>query len=732
MSSDFNDQGSKYWVFQCNPKIYDLAGALKAGVVGGWQVNQHKKDIHQGDKVIIWVTGAEGGCYALGTVTSEVMPLKEDIREAPFYTQPPEEVDKDGVTLSIDRALWENPIWKDDVVGKQGFNDFPGGGRGTNFAATEVHYRNMLEIAEGKAAMQIWKVSHGGDDFKKEEREACLENRIVVVHNKTGRGQGENFTRNMRIGDLVYLCHGNDDGIQVFARITSPATPYERDENWRQRSFETLFTCIKPGVKYQGVTKGWTPNYNSTCMSVPESELLMFESEILKPFFGKTLADIGKATVSTSARPEISLPSKNVILYGPPGTGKTYALRNKYMDCFTERVATQTKEQFADSLVADLAWWQVIVVVMLELKTCKVKDMLEHPLMKARIRRANNHHTRAAIWAHLQMHTKTGCEEVNYTKRFDPLLFTKNASAVWSIDESLAKDEVPDLVIILDQYRNFRPDQSAAIKRYEFTTFHQSYSYEDFVEGIKPMMSEAGDDSLAYEIKDGIFKTMVARALADPTHDYALIIDEISRGNVASIFGELITLIEDDKRKGASNELSARLPYSREEFVVPGNLYIIGAMNTADRSVEALDTALRRRFTFVATPPQPECIEQPPKLNVDLQQMLMTINTRVEKLKDKDHCIGHSYFMGIAQKNDSLAELKHAFATKIIPLLEEYFYGDPAKIGMVLGEKFVSLKDDNVGWAKGDWGMDEYEDRPLYTVQDPTNLTEEDFRSIYE
>jgi 5-methylcytosine-specific restriction endonuclease McrBC GTP-binding regulatory subunit McrB len=402
------------------------------------------------------------------------------------------------------------------------------------------------------------------------------------------------------------------------------------------------------------------------------------------------------------------------------------------MERFAERAAALTQDEFATNLVADMTWWQVIAMVMLELKASKVSGILDHPLMRARIRQASNRNPRAAIWAHLQMHTKKECEEVRYDKRYEPLLFSKDAKSVWSIDDKLATDEVPDLIESLRKYRDFKPGQGVEIKRYDFTTFHQSYSYEDFVEGIKPIMSEEVEETVAYEIKPGIFKTMVQRALADPDHNYALLIDEISRGNVANIFGELITLIEDDKRKGAGNELTARLPYSRDEFVVPKNLYIMGAMNTADRSVESLDTALRRRFTFIALPPRPDLIEQPASLHVDLRKLLTVINARIERLLDKDHCIGHSYFMGIAAAANSLAELRHVFATKILPLMEEYFYGDPAKIGMVLGEAFVSRKSDATDWAKGDWGLDEFEERHVYNLRDALTASEEDFRAVYE
>lgn len=190
----------------------------------------------------------------------------------------------------------------------------------------------------------------------------------------------------------------------------------------------------------------------------------------------------------------------------------------------------------------------------------------------------------------------------------------------------------------------------------------------------------------------------------DEQKKYVLIIDEINRGNVSSIFGELITLIEKDKRAGCDEELEVTLPYSKEPFKVPSNVYLIGTMNTADRSIEALDTALRRRFSFKEFPPKPSLIKTEgasSKENgivngVDLEILLNTINTRIEKLIDKDHRIGHSYFL----KVDSKEKLVHAFKNEIIPLLEEYFFGDYGKIGLVLGSSFVEKVNHDFSFAE--------------------------------
>ena len=213
---------------------------------------------------------------------------------------------------------------------------------------------------------------------------------------------------------------------------------------------------------------------------------------------------------------------------------------------------------------------------------------------------------------------------------------------------------------------------------------------------------------------------------------YVLVIDEINRGNIAAIFGELITLIEVDKRDGMAEAVSVRLPYSKtEDFSVPPNLHILGTMNTADRSVEALDTALRRRFSFVEMPSRPDLIQQPEGLAVDLRSMLATMNARIEQLLDKDHHIGHSYFMGIASAPDPEAELKRVFKNKVLPLLEEYFHGDAVKVGMVLGEAFVRKPaKSTLAFAKG-FEREDVDVKPVYRIQDPDELSMSDFESIH-
>ena len=450
----------------------------------------------------------------------------------------------------------------------------------------------------------------------------------------------------------------------------------------------------------------------------------------------------------------------NRVYYGPPGTGKTYELskllKREYEQAMTSVSAEEWRNQFIAEKVAVLKWWEAAAAALYDLGgKGKVTDLTEHPFIKAVIAADGpNRNVRQTLWQTLNSHAVEDSITVKLKKRLAPSVFDKSAESVWQLAGDW-RDVCEDLVRLVDELNAGHHD-TGAVQRYSFVTFHQSYGYEEFVEGLRPVLdgdAEAGE--IQYEIRSGTFKELCRRARSAPDQRFAMVIDEINRGNISKIFGELITLIEPDKREGAENPISLTLPYSGESFSVPANVDIIGTMNTADRSLALLDTALRRRFEFV--PVMPDARDEPGaplaglrvalgEQVIDVPPLLDAINQRIEALYDRDHSIGHAYFTPLAKVPDGderLVALQQVFSTRILPLLEEYFFEDWQKIRLVLADnqkpaaaQFVleshDHEDDLARLFGSDHGLDSYATKRRYTVQGAAFSNPDAYIGIYQ
>ena len=620
----------------------------------------------------------------------------------------------------------------------------------------------------------IWKLSHGDQPFTSAERQQLLDDQLVAVHRDTGKEQGKKFVE-APLGALFFLCHGNSP--QRIGQFTSTAVPSKKGDGWLQRSYRVLKVAQRTD-RYTANSKYWSPQGNSTFSQVGSHDMPEFESTLLKHYFGIDLAELAAivdepvdadgTNIGNSGHPSekegMDSESRgqpfNRIYYGPPGTGKTFQLSRLLKLDYEQAMTSVSTEEWRSQVIAEkiaiLKWWEGSAAALYELGgKAKVNELAEHRFIKAMVAaNASNRNVRQTLWRTLQNHTVDESTTVKMKKRLSPAIFDKSVDSVWHFAGEW-KDACEDLIELVDQLGVGHQD-AGAVQRYSFVTFHQSYGYEEFVEGLRPMLDgdvESGE--IQYEIRSGVFKELCRKARLAPDQRFAMVIDEINRGNISKIFGELITLIEPDKREGAEHCISVTLPYSGEFFSVPANIDIIGAMNTADRSLALLDTALRRRFDFV--PLMPDARDEPgaPLHNlrvtfedkfIDIPRMLAAMNERVEALYDRDHGIGHAYFTtlkNVADGEDRFVALKQVFRNRIVPLLEEYFFEDWQKIRLVLADnqkpdalRFVNeTQDHEIDLTRlfgGDHGLDAFTTKRRYAVQEAAFTNPDAYIRIYQ
>jgi 5-methylcytosine-specific restriction protein B len=473
----------------------------------------------------------------------------------------------------------------------------------------------------------------------------------------------------------------------VINRVFSAANPEEYstllNEYEQKNLVNKLNALFNLGIEY---SKNWAEQ-NKNLMNALKAEGLEGEDTyLINTFAWKLLELFGKKNIETevnnSATDEHYMTDKscqNVIYYGPPGTGKTFKLQKILKNDYTDSAVIQDRDLWLAEHIDNFNWFEILLLVLLDsTKPLKVADIISHEFYQVKAKLNNRTaNLKQTAWAALQSHTVTNSNTVKYEKRVEPLVFDKDENSLWFIVES-KNEQLEEYVSLLALLKE-GPKQAETIKRFEFVTFHQSYGYEEFIEGLRPITNDNGD--ISYEVKPGVLKRICKRAESDPVHQYALVIDEINRGNISKIFGELISLVEIDKRKGCDNELTVTLPYSGLPFTVPANVNIIGTMNTADRSLTHIDVALRRRFKFKELRTDYSLLPSDVD-GINIKHLLYTMNQRIELLLDREHILGHALFMKIT----SLSELAHIFKTNIMPLLEEYFFENWSKINQVLND----------------------------------------------
>lgn len=627
-----------YWLFQANPQIFRLRDALRADALQTFAVTAHKPEIQEGDKVILWQSGKEAGCYGLATVTSEVGEWAISDEEKAFFKTEMEENAR--VQLKVDYNLWNKPITRDLLMGNPAFAALYAGLPGTNFAATEEQYRALVALARQMDVLAEPAVAY--------QAEAPLLPNFplnLILYGPPGTGK---------------TYHTIDYALAIIENRNIEELALE-DRHELHRRYEAYvgkaqiaFVTFHQSFGYEDFVEGLKP------IVQPDGNI----NYVVQPGIFKLMAQNAHQCVL------------EMLMHERPQEQKQLQFNQLY-SAFLEYLQSDNFKFF---------------------ETADHRHIFLH-----QVKQNGDLALRQPI-----SYTTTTIEKSLLRKLHQRFPTPENIQEANNYLDKIMKDNEQELYFMV----------FATLMGFEQVYREEAQQLENAKADLLPELDEMP------ELTD---------ELLAKCNRYVLIVDEINRGNVAGIFGELLTLLEPDKREGRDEALKIVLPYSKTFFSVPPNLYLIGTMNTADRSVDTLDIALRRRFAFKEIAPDTQVIaksaNKPVVQGVDLVQLLETMNERIELLLDRDHRIGHAYFLNI----ENLDDLKQVFSQHIIPLLQEYFFNDYAKIGLVLGNYFVREKPNEVTFANFEHPYaGELAEKKLYELCPVAELTEEAFVHIYK
>lgn len=534
------------------------------------------------------------------------------------------------------------------------------------------------------AGHSIYKISHGIFVKQKSFRdrhsaEHFQKKNWIVIHSNTGKGQGARFADKLKIGDYVYICHASHS-LSYLAKVTSTCSELPEEdreyvkgeEEWIYRQVEPLHLPINKNVQeLVEDQRFWLPSGYSTIHKVPLKNLEEFNAKIAIPKYNVRMVNSNKEDKqekNQAATQTFPTYPKNIILYGPPGTGKTY----NSIDKAVEIVTGNNKDTHEDNkeVFDDLKKEGQIEFVTFH-QNYSYEDFIGGLSPDLTATGSLRFERRDGIFKQLADRAKKNWLAANEKDEYMPdFEHVFNSFFNKLIEEEVQEVEIP---MRLKGYTFKITSIEVNEGRIKFTKKSGGKGHDLLVGNVKGIYEGSLDYSpeglgvyyypLVEQLKEHASSLKPAELDKEELKNYVLIIDEINRANISRVFGELITLLEDDKRLGAINELRVRLPNGEKDFGIPPNLYLIGTMNTADKSIALVDIALRRRFEFIGKYPIYEGYDE------EAAALLKRINDSVfTKKNSADFLIGHAYFM----KNQPIKEV---LRTKIVPLLMEYFSG---------------------------------------------------------